>query len=139
MRALLVPLLLNVLLAAAPQAAAEPLGTLILSPAQRRALELQRRGLDASAAGSETPAAAPVRIDGVVVSRAGGVVAWVDGKAVLSGQRLDQHRIEATAEGVRIVSAGGAEIQAPVGARVDLQARRVEQPALLRRGSEARR
>ncbi|MCS6944685.1 MAG: hypothetical protein RMK97_04615 [Sutterellaceae bacterium] len=136
MRALLVPLLLNVLLAAAPQAAAEPLGTLILSPAQRRALELQRRG---SAAGSETPAAAPVRIDGVVVSRAGGVVAWVDGKAVLSGQRLDQHRIEATAEGVRIVSAGGAEIQVPVGARVDLQARRVEQPALLRRGSEARR
>ncbi|MCX8003761.1 MAG: hypothetical protein N2688_02215 [Burkholderiaceae bacterium] len=139
MRALRRLLLLSALLAAAPQAAAEPLGTLILSPAERRALERQRRGPDASAEGGEAPAAAPVRIDGAVASRGRGVVAWLDGRAVASGQRLERHRIEATGDGVRILSAGAADMEAPVGARVDLQARRVEQPVQLRRGGEARR
>jgi|DewCreStandDraft_4_1066084.scaffolds.fasta_scaffold25496_4 hypothetical protein len=122
-------------------ARAEPLGPLLLTPAERRQLEAQRRG-DAPPSGSGSPAAradgaapAAQRVDGSIVARNHGVAGWIDGKRVLHGERLGQFRVEVVERGVRFTRPPQPPLQAPVGSEVDLNERAVREPVAVKRAS----
>ena len=61
---------------------AEELGRLFFSPAERAALDAQRR---ASATRAEPAAPAPMRIDGYVLRAGGSSTVWVNGRASAGG------------------------------------------------------
>lgn len=121
-------------------ARAEPLGPLLLTPAERRELEAQRRA-DARPSGSGPAAQADAdthavrRVHGSVVARERGVAGWIDGKRVLHGERIGEFRVEVVERGVRLTRPPQPPLRAPVGSAVDLNERAVREPVAVKRAS----
>ena len=115
MKRALGPLLLLIIIAAAPEAHAQSLGRLFLTPAQRAALDVRRASRvpdKPMAVVVESPTA---RVDGQVVRTDGRSTVWVNGLPVREG---------AQSEGLRIAPGPGAA--ASVTLNVGEGSRRVE-------------
>jgi hypothetical protein len=119
------------LFGAAPLLAnAEALGTLLLTPEQRRALEAQRRQPAHVQAEQALTHGSTLRIDGAVVSGSRAVAAWIDGQRVWNRQSVGPFTAEVVDRGVLLRQDGRAALYAPVGAQVDALQRRLTQPVV---------
>lgn len=124
------------LFGAAPVLAhAEALGTLLLTPAQRRALEAQRRQPTQAESVPAPTHGSTLRIDGAVVSGSHAVAAWIDGQRIWHRQSVGPFTAEVVDRGVLLRQDGRAALYAPVGAQVDALQRRVTQPVAATRHS----
>jgi hypothetical protein len=107
------------LFGAAPVLAhAEALGTLLLTPAQRRALEAQRRQPTQAEAVPAPTHGSTLRIDGAVVSGSHAVAAWIDGQRIWHRQSVGPFTAEVVDRGVvtpeTIESAAGSDVRSYV-------------------------
>jgi hypothetical protein len=122
---------------AAHAAAAQPLGRLFYTPAERAALEDARnrniRAEEMAAEASKRPGAAPqsrdVTVTGVILRSDGESSAWVNGKSV-DGKTRDGLRVRHTSQPNRVLIYDpdkGRMVQVKVGQRADLLTGRVEE------------
>lgn len=116
---------------------AEALGTLLLTPEQRRALEAQRRQPAQGEAVQAPTHGSTLRIDGAVVSGSRAVAAWIDGQRISHRQSVGPFTAEVVDRGVLLRQDRRGALYAPVGAHVDVLERRVTQPVAATRQSAA--
>lgn len=107
---------------------AQELKRLFFSPAERQALDAQRRGEPRGSLGE----AAPIRVDGTLQTPRGGATVWINGSAMVAGMPDPATRIDAHVDAPGVVSLrlkpdghwvgarAGADLNAASGERRDL-------------------
>lgn len=101
-------------------ASAQELKRLFFSPAQRLALDAQRRGDPPRGAPGD---AAPIRVDGTLQTPRGRATVWINGGAIVAGMPDPGTRIDAHVDAPGVVSLrlkpGGQWVGARAGADLD--------------------
>lgn len=122
--------------AQAPMPPAALLGRLLLTPAERAALEAARRGgaqaeataADAGGPVSTAPAVTRLRLDGLVHREAQPALAFLNGRPVEDGGEILDYRLLAAARSVTLIASDGRRYRLQVGQSLLREEERIVDP-----------